>query len=276
MTSARRTGGTLVRWPAEAPSLPPVADLQPPAPRPMSRGLIVDLDDTLYPQRQFMESGFAAVARYLATQHGLDVRTLTAALQQALAAGESRHAFQRLCADHQLPESCVGLMLQEFREHQPVLTLDEGVAGTLRRLRNTGWRIAILTNGLPSVQERKLQALGLPALVDHIVYAEQHAATGKPAPEPFRQTLIRLRMAAGRCVCVGDDLAKDIGGARGVGIRTIRVARRDATAGAAFRRPEDQVGSAFRRPEADAVVESFNEVPLVAAALLEKVASNAA
>jgi putative hydrolase of the HAD superfamily len=274
MTSERTMTSALVRWPAEErQAMPLVVDMQPPAPRPMSRGLIVDLDDTLYPQRQFMESGFRAVALYLAAQHGLDARPLAAALLRSLEAGESRHAFQRLCAAHGLPETDVPLMLQVFREHQPVLTLDDGVAVTLRRLRNAGWRIAILTNGLPSVQERKLQALGLPALVDHIIYAEQHAATGKPAAEPFRQTLSRLRMRAGRSVCIGDDPIKDIGGARALGIRTIRVAR---FVGAAFRRPEGQKDLAVPRRDADAVVESFNEVPLIAAALLDKAASHAA
>ena len=264
---------TLVRWPVdEPPPAPLVVDMQPPAPRPMSRGLIVDLDDTLYPQRQFMESGFRAVAQQLAVRHGLDGRPLATDLLRAIEAGESRHVFQRLCATHGLPEADVPLMLQVFREHQPVLTLDDGVAVTLRRLRNAGWRIAILTNGLPSVQERKLQALGLPALVDHIVYAEQHAATGKPAAEPFRQTLIRLRMRAGRCVCVGDDPIKDIGGARALGIRTIRVAR---VVGAAVRPPERQQAPAAARRDADAVVASFHEVPLIAAALLDKAASHA-
>jgi hypothetical protein len=109
--------------------------------------------------------------------------------------------------------------------------------------------------------------------VDHIIYAEQHAATGKPAAEPFRQTLSRLRMRAGRSVCIGDDPIKDIGGARALGIRTIRVAR---FVGAAFRRPEGQKDPAVPRRDADAVVESFNEVPLIAAALLDKAASHAA
>jgi putative hydrolase of the HAD superfamily len=227
----------------------------------MPRGLIVDLDDTLYPHRQFMRSGFRAVAQYAASRHGLNADAAFATLAACLTAGESRKAFQQLCADHGVPDSDIPHLLQAFREHQPSLTLDEDVAATLRRLRTAGWRIAVLTNGLPSIQEKKLGALGVLPLVDHVIYAEQHAPAGKPAAEPFRYALSRLDIGAGRCVCVGDDPIKDIAGARRLGIRTIRVARHAAVE---------------PRGDADAVVLSFGEVPVIAAALLEKVASHAA
>jgi putative hydrolase of the HAD superfamily len=225
-------------------------------------GLILDLDDTLYQRRQFMRSGFRTVAQHVAVRHGLGVDTACATLDACLASGDSRRAFQTLCASHALPETDIPLWLQVFREHQPALTLDDPVRTTLRRLRLAGWRIAVLTNGLPSVQERKVAALGLPKLVDHVVFAEQHSAQGKPAAEPFRHALARLGMRAARCVCVGDDPATDIAGARALGIRTIRVTQYSTIAPA--------------RAEADAVAPTFSEVPSLAAALLERVAFHAA
>lgn len=226
-----------------------------------ARGLIVDLDDTLYARRQFLQSGFRAVAAHAATAHGIDAALLLATLTAALDEGDSSRALQRLCAEHALPQTDVQQLLQVFRDHTPTLAFDDDVAPALRRLRAAGWRIVILTNGLPSVQERKLTALGAAALVDHVVFAEQFAPKGKPAAETFRHALQRLGLPAGRCVCVGDDPVNDIAGARALGLRTIRIVRHTAF-------------TPLR--EADALVRTFEEVPGVAGLLLERGASDAA
>jgi putative hydrolase of the HAD superfamily len=132
----------------------------------------------------------------------------------------------------------------------------------LKALRAGGWRIAILTNGLPHVQVAKIRALDLRPLVDHVVYAEEYAEGGKPARGPFLEVLRRLGVSADQCVCVGDDPRNDIQGARAVGIRTIRVAR------PGVKPSPDQ--------EADAVVHMVTEVPARAAALVEMVTAHVA
>jgi putative hydrolase of the HAD superfamily len=265
MTLERRAGGDVVYWPFAANGAATngvtAARTGPQPLRRLARGLIVDLDDTLYPRRDFLLSGFSAVAAHAATVHHVDVVPLFATLERALGEGESSKALQRLCAEHALPNVDVQSLLQIFRDHTPTLTFDDDVAPALRRMRAAGWRIVILTNGLPSVQERKLAALGATALVDHVVYAEQFAPKGKPAPDTFRQALSRLALPAARCVCVGDDPINDIAGARAVGLRTIRITR--------------HTGFAPKR-EADAVARNFDEVPALAAGLLEKGASDAA
>jgi putative hydrolase of the HAD superfamily len=78
---------------------------------------------------------------------------------------------------------------------------------------------------LPSVQSAKVRALGLEALVDHIVYADEHATGGKPAIEPFLEVLRRLQTSPEHAVMVGDDRINDVEGARGAGMRTILLAR---------------------------------------------------
>lgn len=258
------TGGEVVYWPFANGAAAPGATAAKAGPQPLrrpARGLVVDLDDTLYPRREFLLSGFRAVAVYAADAEGIDGKALYATMTRALDEGESSRALQRLCAEHELRNVDVQALLQIFRDHAPALMLDDDVAPALRRMRSAGWRIVILTNGLPSVQERKLAALGLSSLVDHIVYAEQFAPKGKPAPDTFRQALRRLGLPAGRCVCVGDDPVNDIAGARAVGLRTIRITRHTDLTPAR---------------DADAVARTFDEVPAIAAGLLEKGASDAA
>ena len=121
-------------------------------------------------------------------------------------------------------------------------------------------RLGLLTNGDAAVQKKKVEVLGLGSLIDHVVYASEHAPGGKPAREPFVEVLRRLQVAPQDAVMVGDDPVNDVDGARAVGIRTIFLARTG-------RQHHDG---------ADAVVHALSDVPGAAAALLARGMAHAA
>jgi putative hydrolase of the HAD superfamily len=143
-----------------------------------------------------------------------------------------------------------------FRTHQPAIALDPEVVSMLRALRADGWRLAVLTNGAPSVQRLKARALDLDRLVDVVLFAEEHAPGGKPHAAAFHAALDHLRLPPSRCLFVGDDPERDIDGAHRAGLRTIRVfvERRHA-------HPERHAG---------ATVAAVTEVPSFAGLLLEE------
>ena len=95
---------------------------------------------------------------------------------------------------------------------------NRGHAAATRR----SWGVAIVTNGLPSVQRLKVQALGLESPVDTVVYASEHGTgAGKPDREPFREALRRLGSRPSQAIFVGDNPDTDIAGASLCGLRTI-------------------------------------------------------
>jgi putative hydrolase of the HAD superfamily len=218
------------------------------------RGIIFDLDDTIFPRARFVHSGFTAVANYVATSWRRERDTVLRSLMSGRDRGREGQEFQLLCEECRLPLSLVPALLAVYRGHTPAIALDPSVRCTLARLRRDGWRLVVLTNGHPGVQRRKVAALGLERLVHAIVYAEECAPHGKPDLAAFTVALRQLRVAASRCLCVGDDLERDIAGARRAGLRSIRVDARRA------RRTAEC--------EADAVVDSIVEVPAIAASLL--------
>jgi putative hydrolase of the HAD superfamily len=222
-------------------------------------GLIFDLDDTLYPRERFVRSGFAAVAQYVERAFGVPAdRALTTMLK--VTGGAPAAEFQTLCDVFMLPHDILPQMLATYRAHVPSLWLFHDAEDTLRHLRADRWRLAILTNGLPEVQALKVDALGLPALVDHVVFAADYAVGGKPHPTAFQEVLRRLALPADHCVMVGDDVDCDVRGARAAGILTIRIARGN---------PSAECG-------ADAVVEFLADVPAAAASLIGKATAHAA
>jgi putative hydrolase of the HAD superfamily len=230
--------------------------------RPARRGLILDLDDTLYPRERFVRSGFAAVAQHVSAKHGIDAGAAYALMTRTLAAGGAGREMQALCERFALPPAIVPGLVDVFRMHTPSLFLSREVAETLRDLRADGWALAILTNGLPSVQFRKVAALGLTEFVDEVVYADEHAPGGKPSAAPFEAALRGLDLAAAQCVCVGDDAARDVRGARALGIPTIRMARPGVTVA-----PAD---------EADTVISSMRQLPAAAGLLMSMVTADVA
>jgi len=222
--------------------------------------VIFDLDDTLYPQIQHVHSGFAAVATYVDRRFNVPAKDAYAALRFASETGARGSEFQRLCQVYGLDETIVVDLVREYQAHRPQLWLTHGALKAITTFRESGWQTALLTNGDPAVQAEKVRALRLPGLIDHVVYANDHAPAGKPAPEPFVEVLRRLQLPAHEAVMVGDNPVNDIDGARAVGIRTIFIAR----------------PGRLHHDGADAVVTLLTDVPRVAAALLGRGMAHAA
>ncbi len=219
----------------------------------VSRAVLFDMDETLYRERRFALSGFAALARSLELRTGVPARRTFTHLAHSTRRGRRATAFQALCASEGWPESWVPKFVEIVRTHTPRLRLPLATRAVLREMRGS-FRLAIVTNGLPSVQRRKVKALGLERLVDQVVYAEEHGlGLGKPEPSSFLAAARLLDVEPRRCVFVGDDVVKDIGGAARLGMPTILVMRGDDSRRAGI--------------DPDARVRRLADVPRIARAL---------
>jgi putative hydrolase of the HAD superfamily len=224
------------------------------------RAAIFDLDDTLYERDQFVQSGFAAVAEAIERRFGLPAPWILATLRRARVRGHEGRELQALCADHGLPDSLIPELVDVIRRHEPRLTLGSVASAVIAQMRADGWRVAILTNGLPATQRAKVEALGLEPRVDAVLYAEEHAPGGKPSRAAFDAALAAVGVPASRAVFIGDDLVRDIHGARAAGLFTVRVA-----------------AAGPRRTEGDAdLIALLEEVPAAAGRLVKGSGAHAA
>jgi putative hydrolase of the HAD superfamily len=231
--------------------------------------VIFDLDDTLYPHVRHVHSGFAAVATYVDRNFGVPAKDAYAALRRASEDGNRGCVFRMLCEVSRLDATVVPDLRREYHAHRPQLWLRHDASAALKTLRESGWRTALLTNGDPSVQAGKVRALEIEGMVDHIVYANEHAAGGKPAREPFLEVLRRLDVSPREAVMVGDDLIDDIGGAQALGIRTILLSLPGRPQRRVTLADENRLAGTCSAPGgADAVVHLLSDVPQIASALL--------
>ncbi|MEM2002426.1 MAG: HAD-IA family hydrolase [Candidatus Methanomethylicaceae archaeon] len=188
------------------------------------RAIVFDLDDTLYPERAYVLSGFQAVATWAEKHLGIPATQGLAELRQLFDDGVRGDTFNRWLESHGLPpDNWVPQMVQIYREHHPYIVPYPEVPGLLQRLRSR-YRLGLVTDGHPEVQKRKLAALGLASWFDTLVFSDEWGREAwKPNTRPFEIALERLGIPGPEAIYVADNPLKDFLGARRAGMCTVRI-----------------------------------------------------
>src|SRR5665648_38211 len=131
-----------------------------------------DLDDTLYPEREFVQSGFTAVARHLADLGLIDAESFFTTATSLFIAGARGNIFdlalERLAVV--FPAARLGELVRVYREHQPQIRPFADSPKLLKFLKAKGVVLALISDGPCPTQQNKLHALGLQAYFDHLVF----------------------------------------------------------------------------------------------------------
>lgn len=188
------------------------------------RAVTVDLDDTIYPQSEFLHGAWRAVAG-AGADAGLDGDRLLRSLEDECAKGSDRGGIidRALVAIGGPAELAPGLVAT-FRAHAPErLAPYPGAVEGLTALR-AAVPVACVTDGDPGIQRAKLRALGLGDAFDAVVISDEDGrAFRKPHPGPFLKALTLLHVSPAEAVHVGDRPEKDLAGAAAAGMAAIRV-----------------------------------------------------
>jgi len=190
--------------------------------------VLLDLDDTLYPERDYVVSGLRAVSEFLASRTGLGMERDQVALRlQALLDEGRERLFDRMLGQLGIDDpSLLSTLVHVYRSHRPAISLCSDVLPFLGRLREAGVRLGIVTDGKGLVQRNKIETLALAQQVDAIICTDDLlAGCSKPSTVPFEIALRYLQVSPEEAVYVGDDLSKDFIGPRRLGMRTIRIDR---------------------------------------------------
>ncbi len=190
--------------------------------------LVFDLDDTLYPERAFVYSGFAAVDAWIRRE--LKVEGFREVAEELFAAGHRGQIFDEALPRLNLAPSMelITQLVGVYREHEPKLELFPDAAEVL------AWaepqcRIAVLTDGFAGVQRRKLAALALePRCAISVVTDELGRQFWKPHLRGFQTIASVLKGPAEGFVYIGDNAQKDFIAPKKLGWRTIRILREGA------------------------------------------------
>lgn len=185
------------------------------------QAILFDLDDTLMLEEDFVRSGLAAVAVAIAPRIGMEAPLLLDRLWYDFRRLGRTGIFDRLLAAYPEAAASVSHIVAIYREHSPSLVLSGDTRGLLARLR-TRTRLAIVTDGLPATQQRKIDALDLTSQVDAVVFPWALDAP-KPSPVAFHEACRLLDVAPEEAVIVGDDPFHDVAAAHAAGMACIRI-----------------------------------------------------
>jgi len=189
------------------------------------RCVVFDVDDTLYLERDYVQSGFAAVGAEARSRWGItDFADHAWRLFEEGARGNIFDLVLVDCGVTATPE-VIAALVARYREHQPAIRLLEDARACLDRLRG---RVALagLSDGPAVSQRAKVAALGLDRWLSLlIVTAELGPGLGKPSPEGFRRIEAATGESGAACAHVADNPAKDFAGPRQLGWRTVRIRR---------------------------------------------------
>ena len=181
------------------------------------KGVIFDLDDTLYSEKEYVKSGFKYVSDYLGG--GYEDRLWEFFENGKLAIDELLEEIGRRNEKEKI--------LKIFRSHKPDIYPYPGVYEMIKKLKAKNIKVGIITDGRPEGQRAKIEALGLK--VDDIIITDELGGIQfrKPCDIAFRIMAIRWRLNLADIVYVGDNYEKDCQAPQQLGMKSILVNNMD-------------------------------------------------
>lgn len=176
------------------------------------KGVIFDLDDTLYSEKEYIRSGYHAVAEWLGKANA-EEKLWNYFL-------EGKMAIDEFLNEEGLSEKKTEC-LEIYRNHMPTIRLYEGVEETIKDLLSRGIKVGIITDGRIQGQENKISALGLDKWIEDIIITDALGGEQfrKPNDIAFRIMQCRWKIPFSNMIYVGDNLKKDFQAPRQLGMK---------------------------------------------------------
>lgn len=155
--------------------------------------IVFDLDDTLYKETHYVDSGIRAVAKE-AEEAG--VMSETSAYELVKTSPDTSSGFDRLAAAALRSEKAQPFDIQRilaiYRYHTPQISLPTDTLVTLRQLRDSNVSLGLITDGRSVTQRAKIQSLGLDQFItDDNILISQEIGTDKHWPTAFEEIMKR-------------------------------------------------------------------------------------
>ena len=190
------------------------------------RAVVFDIDDTLYLERDYVRSGYRAVADALRARLGVD-EPFDRWLWRRFRSGRAGGAFDAVSQQFGLDLSAdqIRELVTVYREHRPDIRADQEVVSVLQELRGR-FDLGVLSDGFLPAQRLKLEALRLGGFFQAVVFTEQLGREfWKPSAAGYTAVAEALAVTHESCAYVGDNPVKDFIAPNRLGWLTIRLRR---------------------------------------------------
>uniref|UniRef100_A0A7V6CE31 HAD family hydrolase n=1 Tax=Thermodesulfobacterium geofontis TaxID=1295609 RepID=A0A7V6CE31_9BACT len=191
----------------------------------MIKLVIFDLDDTLYPEIEFVKSGFRTVSLIISQDFGFDSNYVYNLLIEAFNENK-KFVFNRVLNHFGIyNEDYLSYLVSVYRNHNPEIRLYKDAEEILPHLKKH-FLLGLITDGNPYTQKIKVKALNIENYFDYIIYTgEKGDKYRKPSIYSFLDLINKFYIKPNESVYIGDNLEKDFKGPKDIGMFTIRIVR---------------------------------------------------
>lgn len=191
--------------------------------------IVLDVDDTLYLERDYVASGYQAVGRHLAETLGLSGFAEAAA--RRFASGERTRVFDAVLEELgvSVTPGLIERLVAHYREHAPAIVMEPDAARFIAR--NAPRRgLAVVSDGFLVAQRAKVEALGIDRTrFGPIMLTDEFGRDWwKPNERCFQKIQDHFALEPSRFAYVADNPTKDFVGPQKLGWKTIRIRRPDS------------------------------------------------
>lgn len=190
------------------------------------RGVVFDMDDTLYLERDYVSSGFMAVAKFVANLINQNATVIHQFLMQRFREGVRGRTFDLLIEQYPRLREKVSIMelVHIYRTHEPEIQLFPKMKELIGTLKRSGFHTALLSDGYLISQRMKVRALKLEALFDDIVLTDDWGKDyWKPHQRGFQHIEELWGLIGAQLVYIGDNPQKDFVAPNRLGWHTVRL-----------------------------------------------------
>jgi putative hydrolase of the HAD superfamily len=184
--------------------------------------IALDMDDTLYLERDYVRSGFRAVDEWLAAHY--DFNGFFQEAWRLFESGARGTIFDHVLETRDIHDSqIIQKMVNVYRRHEPDIQLLPDARRFLEKFDKTN--LALITDGPAVSQWAKINALNLENHIGLIIVTENlGAGCGKPSSQAY------LKAQGGcdpsSCIYIGDNPRKDFQGPKSLNWKpSIRIRR---------------------------------------------------
>ena len=180
--------------------------------------VIFDLDDTLYSEKDYVRSGYAAVAKAFPEVVSM-AEKLWEAFEQKLPAIDAVLEAEGIASAENKEKA-----LLTYRNHLPTIAPTPGVYELLNRLQSEK-KLGMITDGRPEGQWAKIDALKLKPYFQKIIVTDElgGAAFRKPNELAFCLMQEALGIPFEKMVYIGDNIKKDFIAPQKLGMQAIYI-----------------------------------------------------
>ncbi len=165
--------------------------------------IVLDLDDTIYPEFDYVKSGFFEIVKhYVHSQEEQSAHFLEMVEVYQSGSNAILYLFEKLGMD----QSNLNKALEIYRNHPPSIELPATSKSFFNQIRTKGIRTGLITDGRSVTQRNKLKALGIEDQFDLMVISEEF---GSEKPSRANYSIFEKEYPTSNFCYVGDNTKKD-------------------------------------------------------------------